>query len=422
LGGVGHIIIESMADDLELLREFAASGAEEPFRALVERHSGMVHGVAMRVAGDALADEVTQAVFIILARKAGTLRDGAVVGAWLYRTARFVALEAVRAEKRRRARNEAFGMSGDESEKAWRELAPVLDEAVGRLGEAERSAVVLRFFEGQSFSEVATQLGISEAAAKMRVGRALEKLRTILAREGVVTSASALGASLATHAVSAAPAPLTKALMAAVVGNEASGPMVILANGGLKAMAAAKTKSMALAIAALFLLCGGMYGVYEVARPKPVMASFVPMAGEWEGKFEFKADDLPGMPVRAARLNVKTSPDGRTCDIEMRVLPNEVDEERYRFRHVVDEGGRSITTTDDPLVGLLNGAGEVTVASTNATGFWKAGFKAQHRTGRSDCEWTVNGSELKIVRTDRLAINGRKVSRRSIIDLRRKLD
>jgi DNA-directed RNA polymerase specialized sigma24 family protein len=68
----------------------------------MERHSGMVHGVAMRVAGDALADEVTQAVFIILARKAGTLRDGAVVGAGLYRTARFVALEAVRAEKRRR--------------------------------------------------------------------------------------------------------------------------------------------------------------------------------------------------------------------------------------------------------------------------------------------------------------------------------
>ncbi|HUS36615.1 MAG TPA: RNA polymerase sigma factor, partial [Verrucomicrobiae bacterium] len=363
-----------MADDLELLREFAASGAEEPFRALVERHSGMVHGVAMRVAGDALADEVTQAVFIILARKAGTLRDGAVVGAWLYRTARFVALEAVRAEKRRRARNEAFCMSGDESEKAWGELAPVLDEAVGRLGEAERSAVVLRFFEGRSFSEVATQLGISEAAAKMRVGRALEKLRPILAREGVVTSASALGVSLTTHAVSSAAAPLTKALVAAAVGKEASGPMIILVNGGLKAMAAAKTKSMALAVAALFLLSGGVVGVYEVTRPKPALGSFVPMAGEWEGKLELKADDMPGVPVRPARLNVKTSPDGRTCDIDMRVLPNEVDEQRFHFRHVVDDSGRSITTTDDPMIGLLNGAGDVTVARTNSTGFWKAGF------------------------------------------------
>ncbi|HUS33868.1 MAG TPA: sigma-70 family RNA polymerase sigma factor [Verrucomicrobiae bacterium] len=411
-----------MADDLELLREFTASGAEEAFRALVERHSGMVHGVALRVAGDALADEVTQAVFIILARKAGTLRDGAVVGAWLYRTARFVALEAARAEKRRRARNEAFCMSSDESEKVWSELAPVLDEAVGRLGEAERSAVVLRFFEGQTFSEVATELGISEAAAKMRVGRAIEKLRTILAREGVVTSASALGASLTTHAASTAPVAVTKALMAAVVGKEASGPMMILANGGLKAMAAAKTKSMALAVAALFLLCGGMYGVYEVARPKPVMASFVPMAGEWEGKLELKADDMPGVPVRAARLNVKTSPDGRTCDIDMRILPNEVDEQRFHFRHVVDDSGRSITTTDDPMIGLLNGAGDVTVARTNSTGFWKAGFKAQHRTGRSDCEWTVNGSELKIVRRDVLAINGQKVNRSSIVDLHRKLD
>ena len=149
---------------------------------------------------------------------------------------------------------------------------------------------------------------------------------------------------------------------------------IIVAAAGPKRMAAAKTKSAALAIAALFLLCGGAVGVYEVMRPKPVMATFVPMAGEWEGKLEMKGDDFGNVPVRAAQLRVVTSPDGRTCDIEMRVLPNEVAEEKYSFRHVVDETGRIITTTDDALIGLLNGPGEVTVAQTNANGFLEGGI------------------------------------------------
>jgi hypothetical protein len=313
--------------------------------------------------------------------------------------------------------------SDGESERVWSELAPVLDAAMGRLGEAERSAIVLRFLEGQGFAAVGAQLGISEGAAKMRVGRALEKLRGILGREGIVTSAAALGLSLSAHGVSAAPVGLAGAWTAAAVGQEVSGPMMILVNGGLKAMAAAKTKSAAIAIAALFLLCGGVVGVYEVMRPKPVMATFVPMAGEWEGSLELKGDDLGNVPTRSTRLKIVTSADGRTCDIEMRVLPNEVAEEKYTFRHVLDETGRVVTTTDDALIGLLNGPGEVTVAQTNANGFWKAGFKADHRSGTSKCEWTVNGSEMKIERRDVVSQGGwAKIKRYSLVSLRRKMD
>src|SRR5215216_608748 len=169
-----------MADDFELVTEFARNGSEEAFRELVERHSGMVRGVAMRVAGEAAADEITQAVFVILARKVPTLRPGTVVGAWLHRTARFVALESVRAEQRRRQKNEAFSMIQNGNDPLWTEVAPVLDRAIGKLGESERSAVVLRFLEGLSFADVGRQLGISEGAAKMRVGRALERLRELL--------------------------------------------------------------------------------------------------------------------------------------------------------------------------------------------------------------------------------------------------
>lgn len=92
-----------MPNDGELLREFVEGGSEEAFRILVERHTGMVHGAALRVVHDeSVAEEVTQAVFIILARKARSLTHKPVLAGWLYRTAHFVALEALRTEKRRR--------------------------------------------------------------------------------------------------------------------------------------------------------------------------------------------------------------------------------------------------------------------------------------------------------------------------------
>ncbi|HEY6228851.1 MAG TPA: RNA polymerase sigma factor [Verrucomicrobiae bacterium] len=411
-----------MADDFELALEFARNGSEEAFRELVERHSGMVHGVAMRVAGEGAADEVTQAVFVILARKVGTLREGTVVGAWLHRTARFVALEAVRAEQRRRQKNEAFSMMQNGTDPLWSEVAPILDSAISKLAEAERSAVVLRFLEGLSFADVARQLGISEGAAKMRVGRALEKLKEFLGREGVMTSASALALCLGSHSASAAPGIDA---LAATAMSKASSPAEILVKGGLKAMAAAKTKTAALAVAAVFLLCGGIFGVSEAVKPKPVVGTFAPMAGDWEGKIELSGDDVPKQPAQATAMQVRTSDDGRSCEIEMRVGIGDRNEQRFRFRHAIGEDGRTITTTDDPQIGLLNGPGAVTIARTNVDGLWRAAFKAKSRAGKSECEWTVNGGELKIVRHDILALGlagfGR-VNRYSVVEMHRKLD
>lgn len=413
-----------MADDLQLVREFSRNGSEEAFRELVERHAGMVRGVAMRVAGETAADEVMQAVFVILARKAGTLRDGTIVGAWLHRTARFVALEAVRAEQRRREKNEAFSMMPKEDDPLWNDVAPALDAAIAKLGETERSAVVLRFLEGQSFAGVAAQLGISEGAAKMRVGRALEKLRGILGRDGVVTTASALALTLTANAATAAPVGMSGGILAAV-SEPSSSAGHLLVNGGLKAMAATKTKTAALGILALFLLCGAAYTVTEITKPKPVVRTFQPMAGDWVGKIQLSGDDVPKQMAQATVMEVRTSDDGRSCEIEMRIGDGETNQQRFRFRHAIDATGRTITTTDDPTVGLLNGPGEVTIARTNMDGLWRAGFKANHRAGKSECEWTVNGSELKIVRHDLMAMGPAglgKVNRYSVVDLHRKVD
>src|SRR5213592_4004820 len=94
-----------MSDDMALVREFAASQSEPAFAALVQRHLGLVHSAAVRQVGDAhLAEEITQAVFIILARKAPSLGPKTILSAWLYRTARYAAANALRARRRRHHR------------------------------------------------------------------------------------------------------------------------------------------------------------------------------------------------------------------------------------------------------------------------------------------------------------------------------
>ncbi len=194
-----------MTDD-QLLRAYADDRSEEAFRELVQRHIAIVHGVARRQAGiDAhLADDVTQRVFIALARKANLLREQATLVGWLYTAARLEAARAVRAEARRRNWEEKAGSmnsgSTEETQASWEQLRPVLDDAMAQLGEADRNVVLLRFFSGRSFAEVGRIFQISEDAARKRVERAIEKLHHILGRRGIASTASALGTTLGAHA------------------------------------------------------------------------------------------------------------------------------------------------------------------------------------------------------------------------------
>jgi len=126
----------------------------------------MVHGAALRIVRDvALADEISQAVFILLARKSATLPPGTVLAGWLYQTTLFVALVALRAERQRQQHHRDFASMNDTAESAavWDEIRPHLDEAIGQLGASDRDAIVLRFLEGRTFAEVGTALGTSES-------------------------------------------------------------------------------------------------------------------------------------------------------------------------------------------------------------------------------------------------------------------
>lgn len=206
-----------MVDNATLLRDYVVNGSETAFAELLSRHVDLVYSTALRLVGGdaALARDVAQIVFTDLARKAASLPRNVVLAGWLHRHTRFMAANAVRAECRRHAREQkAAAMQGmnDDSDAAWRELAPVLDEAIGRLRSRYRDAILLRFFDRQPLRAVGHNLGISEEAARKVVDRALAVLRTELTRRGVAISAASLLIALDSHAVSAAPAGLAAAM------------------------------------------------------------------------------------------------------------------------------------------------------------------------------------------------------------------
>ena len=182
--------------DIELLRDYNRRGSEEAFAELVRRHIGLVYSTALRHAAIAAhAEEITQAVFIILARKAASLRSDTVLEGWLYETTRLAAWSFLRGERRRQSREQEACMQSILHEtpenSAWNQLAPLLDEAMSRLGRKDREAVILRFFKEKSLGEVAAALQVTEAAAQSRVHRAVDKLRRYFSRRGVaLTTAS----------------------------------------------------------------------------------------------------------------------------------------------------------------------------------------------------------------------------------------
>lgn len=222
-----------MNDDRELLLRYAHQRDDAAFAELVRRHVDLVYSAALRqVNGDAhLAQDATQLVFADLARKAGTLASHRVLAGWLFTSTRFAAAKLVRSEQRRRRRElEAHTMNEltGGTERDWDRVRPVLDAAMANLGEADREALLLRFFEGCGFAEVGERLRLSENAARMRVERAVDKLHALLARRGVTSTATALAAALTSQGVAAAPAGLAASVSGAVL----TGAAVAAGNAG----------------------------------------------------------------------------------------------------------------------------------------------------------------------------------------------
>ena len=249
-------------DDMQLVREYAAHQSESAFAALVSRHTNLVYSAALRQTRDPqLAEEVTQVVFIILARKAASLGAKTILTGWLYRTAGYVSGSALKRELRRQHREqEAFMQSKLDAQagSTWKQLSPLLDEAMLRLGQTDRDALVLRFFEGRSLNEVGSALGASEEAAKKRVNRALEKLRNFFAKRGVSSTTAIIAGAISANSVQAAPVALSKAVTAVAMakGAAASTSTLTLIKGALNIMAWTKAKT-AIVSGVVVLLAAG---------------------------------------------------------------------------------------------------------------------------------------------------------------------
>lgn len=208
-----------MADDTELLRHYVESGSEAAFTEFVGRHLSLVYFTALRGTGGdtALAQDIAQAVFTTVARKARTLLTHPTLTGWLHMTTRYAAARAIRNERTRRRYEQKAAMhdeitAGAESE--WEKLRPVIDEALGELEACDRDAILVRFFEGRAFAEMGAAWEISQDGARMRVERALDKLRAALARRGIASMPTALAAVLTAQGALAAPAGMVAAVSA----------------------------------------------------------------------------------------------------------------------------------------------------------------------------------------------------------------
>lgn len=247
--------------DIQLLRAFAETSDEVAFAELVRRRIDFVYGCALRqVGGDThRASDVTQEVFITLARKAASLtRHPALLG-WLCTTTRFAAIDIVRNEQARKAREqEAIAMetTHPQPEPDWSRLHAVLDEALTELPERDREAVLARYFDKRAYAEIGGALGLSADAAQKRVDRALDKLRVALARREVTSTTAALGLVLSAQASLAAPAGLAGTVTLSALAHAATGTAAVA--GGSLLFIAMKNYAIGIAAVAAFVGVGTM--------------------------------------------------------------------------------------------------------------------------------------------------------------------
>ncbi len=280
-----HVLTEPLSDhdDHQLLERFADHGDESAFAALVDRHGGMLLGVCRRLLGDsALAEDVVQATFLVLARKARSIRRRESVASWLYSVARRLANQARLAEaartrrERRVARERGETIEGDP---AWKELLHVLDEELQRLPEANRAPLLLCYLEGRTHDEAAGQLGWSLSTLRRRLERGRSLLRNRMVRRGAILGAGLLANALLPTLTRAALRTELRRLvlntaLADRTGTALPATIVALASTGPRFVTGAKVWLwIVLALAASGALAGVAWQHDEAVSQEPVHAA-----------------------------------------------------------------------------------------------------------------------------------------------------
>jgi RNA polymerase sigma factor (sigma-70 family) len=281
---VRRVVSPSVADrlpDQQLLHQFVVHRDEAAFSVLVERHGGMVLSVCRAVLGDQHeADDLFQATFLVLARKAATIRKQQSVGSWLHGVAARLARKARTSAARRRKREKQVAAQPKPTpmdELTWRELRGVLHEELARLPEKYRAALLLHYWEGKTQEEVARQLGCARDTVKDRLGHARGLLRSRLTRRGLALSAAWFAALLADHELAAAPAVLVRATLQGAMpfaaGGVVSARSALLAEEAVRAMSLNRPKVALTLVLALTVLAAGMgFAAHYTLNAQPAEA------------------------------------------------------------------------------------------------------------------------------------------------------
>jgi RNA polymerase sigma factor (sigma-70 family) len=269
-------------DDAKCLEEFIRSRSEPAFAQLVARHINLVHAAATRQSRDPhLADDIAQAVFIVLARRAASVNPAHLTG-WLLATTRYAVKDALKRKSRRdhHEQQAAAMKSPVQSDAADQtpDVARLIDEAIAHLNPADRTAVALRFLERKPLADVAQALNISEDAAQKRVSRAIVKLRARLAAKGVTCTLAALAALLTDFSVHTVPPALGQSVattaLAAAGGATVSATAAAIADGTIRLMSFS-FKPIAVAVAVLLITSAAV--MYFAFPSHPRQTSAVPL-------------------------------------------------------------------------------------------------------------------------------------------------
>jgi RNA polymerase sigma factor (sigma-70 family) len=260
---------DAALDDTQLLGRFLTSRDESAFTTLVQRYGAMVWGLCVRCLGETPeAEDAFQATFLVLVRKAASLRGPKQLGPWLYGVAYRTSLKLRGQRARRMAREiplmDRIAQEGPES--IWSDLGPILDEEINRLPTKYRLPVLLCCLQGLSSEEAAQRLGCAKGTVFSRLSRARDLLRRRLVRRGVNVTAGALAAVLAENAVLRAAPPLallemtvrTSLLLAAgTTGQTLSAPLAALVEGVVRSMFLSKVKFVLIVVLALGITGAG---------------------------------------------------------------------------------------------------------------------------------------------------------------------
>ena len=366
------------ATDAALLRRFISEGDERAFTALVDRHGPLVLQVCRRVLGDGGdAEDAFQATFLVLARKAATLRHREALSAWLHGVARRVALKARSARARQFHRRTEFIPSCKPlpvvdprpdplAEFSGRELVMIIDQEVQRLPEAYRLPVLLCCLEGRSLEEAARQLGWTPGSVKGRLERGRARLHDRLLRRGLTLSAALAAAEVSQGA---APAAVVVARLAAATARgallfavrpqaatgEASAAAVALAGQTLKGMAVARLKVAAALVLVIVLLTTGWVMLRAGPEPdpdQPAQARSAPLADGPPGELPRDPDapidvggcvlDPQDRPIAGARLYVgfsapRSAPEVRFQPLAYRLRATSGTDGQFRFTFTQSE-------------------------------------------------------------------------------------